>query len=161
MSTKPRKPRTETDLRDASSHLTYEIDMLWGSARVHANGSGLLSAEIKNALVESFAVHLRNLLDFLYLENPRPDDVIAEDFFDTPEIWVTNRPAKSQILKAAHTRAHKEVSHLTYNRLSLTPENKVWQQGELLNEIVPVLKRFVELVPRERVDPGLKAKFEN
>jgi hypothetical protein len=35
---------------------------------------------INNSLIESFVVHLRNLIDFLYLQ-ATGTDVVAEDFF--------------------------------------------------------------------------------
>jgi hypothetical protein len=40
-------------------------------------------------------------LDFLYADNPKPDDVIAEDFFSAPEQWKQHRPALSQALLQA------------------------------------------------------------
>jgi hypothetical protein len=47
-----------------------------------------------NLTLESFVIHARALLQFLYAETPRPDDVIAEDFFEDPSAW----PARSELL---------------------------------------------------------------
>jgi hypothetical protein len=42
-----------------------------------------------SAYLESFAIHLRGLIDFVYTEpkNAQPDDVVAADFFDPPSGW--------------------------------------------------------------------------
>jgi hypothetical protein len=78
-----RQTRSTAELRAVSNHLFYEIAMLRGS--VLGLTSGLIGQGIiGNALLESFTIHARALLDFLYPENPWPDDVIAEDFFPSP-----------------------------------------------------------------------------
>jgi len=40
-------------------------------------------------LLESFAIHLGNLIDFFYTEpgNARNDDLVAADFLDSPGTW--------------------------------------------------------------------------
>lgn len=84
----PRVRRTAEELREVWYHLTYEIQMLNGTGQVlstfRANPSEDRDRIIQNALIESFAVHARSLMAFLYPENPRPDDVVADDFFGDP-----------------------------------------------------------------------------
>ena len=61
--------RTDEELKKASDHLHYEIGMLTSFA--HGMGSGIAGqGPIANALLESFVIHVRALMDFLYNENP-------------------------------------------------------------------------------------------
>lgn len=113
-------------------------------------GSGLFGpGPISNALVESFAVHVRGLVDFLYSENPRPDDVIAEDYFADTTQWAKLRPPLSDVLSLATRRAGKEIAHLTYARLDVTPDTKPWQFLVITNEIAPVLSLFLKNISSE------------
>ena len=115
------KTRTEDQLRQASDHLYYEIMMFKSLAQGMASGIAGNSV-INNALLESFGIHVRALIGSFYAENPRDDDVIAEDFFSDPEDWQDTRPPKTEILEKAKKRADKEFAHLTYARLEVTPE---------------------------------------
>ncbi len=145
-----RKERKEKELKEASDHLHYEIWMLTSLA--HGIGSGIAGqGPIANALLESFVVHVRVLMDFLYNENPKPDDVIAEDYFETTDEWKRLRPNLSESLKNAKRRAGKEVAHLTYARLDVTPETKPWRFVDISNEIVAVLNIFLENVPKSKL----------
>jgi hypothetical protein len=124
--------RSDEELVAVSEHLLYEIQMLFGTARTMAtsiigDGKDFQTWSIRNAMVESFTVHTRILLDFLYPSKMGRDDVIADDFFDNPSTWVGQRPAESALLTEIHRRVGKEIAHLTYARLDVTPETKPWQ----------------------------------
>jgi hypothetical protein len=104
---------------------------------------------IHNALLEAFTIHARGLLKFLYPENPKSDDVIAEDFFPIALEWKKARPKKTKILKKAHERVGKEVAHLTYARQDVTPEKKPWPFLEILRDMEVSFKKFLQIVPEE------------
>jgi len=108
-----RKKRSEQELRAASDHLFYEIWMFQSLARDMASRS-FTENVVNNALLESFTIHTRILLDFLFAAKPQLDDVIAEDFFEDPATWHNVRPPKSEILETVHKRVGKEIAHLTY-----------------------------------------------
>jgi len=134
-------PRTHDDLKKASEHLRYELDMLNSVAQALATnfaGAGVLN----NAMLESFAVHVRSLIFFLFPENPKPDDVLATHFVSDPAAFEAARGVKSEILKKAQSRAGKEVAHLTYQRLTVTEETKGWRFVEIATEINRVMKIF-------------------
>jgi hypothetical protein len=115
-------------------------------------GQGVLN----NALLESFTVHARILLDFLYADRLQKDDVIANDFFPDPVAWNTSRPPKSDTLQNIHRRVAKEVAHLTYARQEVTPETKPWPFLEIANEISTAFSEFLSLVPAELLGPRWK-----
>lgn len=151
-----RNERSDKELRDVSNHLWYELEMLNATTWILANAGfgpndqGLIR-EIRNALLECFCIHSRNLLEFFYSAKPKNDAVIAEDFFDKKSEWLDKRPPRSKSLKEAHVRAHKEVAHLTYARLSVTPGKKPWAFINIAQEISEVFKTFYRLVPTSRV----------
>lgn len=148
-----RKRPTEEKLRKASDHLYYEIWMLKSLAQGLASG---ISGEsvINNALLESFVIHARALLDFLYTDKPgHADDVVAQDFFPTPDQWHKARPGKSQTLKKVHGRVAKEVAHLTYTRQEVTPEMKGWPFIDIAKEIQIVINEFLRIVPEHLLGP--------
>ncbi len=145
-----RKQRTDDTLREASEHLYYEVWMLTSLA----NGIGSEIAgqgPIANALLESFVIHVRGIMDFLYSDNPKPDDVIAEDYFESSDKWPLIRPKLTALLKTAKKRAGKEVAHLTYARLEVTLETKPWPFIQIATEISRVMSIFLEKVPKSKL----------
>jgi hypothetical protein len=154
-----RKVRAPEELQEASTHLRYEVTMLTTLANGIASGVAGQGA-IANALLESFVTHVRNSIDFLYADNPKPDDVIAEDFFGAPEQWKQHRPALSQALLQAKRRAGKEVAHLTYARLAVAPEAKPWPFMQIAREVADLIKLFVEHVPLGNLSSEWKQPYE-
>jgi hypothetical protein len=146
-----RANRSREELLAASDHLHYEIQMFRTLALAMASGiSG--QGPLNNALLESFTVHTRALLDFLYAAKPRPDDVIAEDFLP-PDEWLAQRPVKSKLLEGIHLRVGKEVAHLTYARQAVTEETKVWHFAQIAKEVTAAVNKFLALVPRDLLGP--------
>jgi len=145
-----RKKRTSDELKKASNHLQYEFWML--NSLANAIASGISSKGwITNALLESFVIHVRGLMDFLYKDKPREDDVVAQDYFATLGEWGNHRPPLPEILKKAKKRAGKEIAHLTYERLKVTPDTKPWLFLEITNEINKVMGIFLENVPQNKL----------
>jgi hypothetical protein len=133
-----------------SGHLHYEVGMLQAVARGLASGA-VSGSPTHNALLESFAIHVRNLVDFLWPEKPKNDHVVAADFFSSPQDWTKNVPAIPHQLRAARIRAAKEVAHLTYARLLVTAETKGWSYVHLADEIIKAFKVFLQNVPSENL----------
>ena len=139
--------RTEDELKRASAHLHYELWML--SATANALSSGIAERGwLLNALLESFVIHVRAVSDFFYAERKRPDDVLAADFFRAEE-WARIRPVETDVLKKARKRAHKEIVHLTYERLNVTPEAKPWSFLEITRDVNSVLQVFLKSIPKQ------------
>jgi hypothetical protein len=145
-----RQQRTLETLRDTSEHLFYEFWMFNSLAQAMASGIFGQGA-LNNAALESFTLHARTLLDFLYAQKSQADDVIAEDYFDQPSQWLTVRPEKTETLNAIHKRVGKEVAHLTYVRLDVTAEAKQWPFIQIYYEIITVFNAFLNNVAKNRL----------
>ena len=151
--------RTQDDLKQASEDLHYEWDMLKSVAQamvMNFAGAGVLN----NAMLESFAVHVRSLIFFLFPENAKTDDVLATHFVSDPAAFETARGVKSEILKKAQARAGKEVAHLTYERLKVTAETKPWRFVEIATEVNRVMKIFLQDADQSKLSETWAAATE-
>jgi len=145
-----RKNRKIDDLQGSSDHLYYEVSMFKAMANTLALGIAG-DSPVGYALLESFLIHFRNLFDFFYSEKPKSDDVIAEDFFDNTGQWRKICAAQSDFLENAKKRANKELSHLTYARLNVTPENKKWPYLQIVKELNVTIDFFLQNVAKEKL----------
>jgi hypothetical protein len=118
---------TPEQLRDALEHIKYEVDMVNGlSVKL---GSGMLDDDIilRNACLESMAIHLRSLESFLRMEgHHKPDDVFAKLYNDSYEA-----PAKDLANEPQREYANKCVAHQTIMRA----HNKPFEWPLWLSEI--------------------------
>lgn len=146
----------------SAEHIPYEIDMFFGMVEMLTRRSviGATSeaeaVRLKNALIEVFAIHLRNIIDFMYLERPQPTDVVAADFC-TAGAWQAVKPPITNNLEAARVRANKEIAHLTSQRIAGTPPEKAWDPCRLAAEIRPLLQLVVARAEITRLSPQVAA----
>lgn len=133
---------TDDELRSYSGeHLFYEIEMLFNISQVDT--SNLSSQFLMNVLVESFGLHLRNLITFLYpTRNQHNTDVYARDYFSDKDEWTRIAPSLSVTLAKARRRADKELGHLTTKRIAGFSDNKKWEMSSLTKELKPILQLF-------------------
>jgi hypothetical protein len=140
--------RSDEELRAVAKHLDYEFWMLTSLAQSMATG---ISAQgwLTNALLESFVIHFRALVDFFYPPlHPKPDDVLATHYFEDSAEWERLRPPLSEALQHGRARAHKEIAHLTYTRLDVTPDKRSWPFVEIANQMEELMQVFRENAER-------------
>lgn len=150
----------------SQEHLKYEIGMFFSSgvqlSKIHFPESDPTSVFYKNALVEAFANHIRNLLLFLYPHKLKKDDVISDYFFSDPVTqWKRKRPKQSVALREARTRASQEISHLTVSRKDSEDASKKWPVSGLMEEIKGLLKIFVANASSGKLDSSVKELIDN
>jgi hypothetical protein len=146
------KPATLSDhqlLDYSGEHLLYELRMFWRLTGIVPRMDGLMLS----ALLESYLIHLRNLIDFFYRPKDHEDDVIAADFFDDPSAWSATI---STSLDAAQKRANKELSHLTTKRKSATDPSKRWEVVALFKEIEAVALRFAKAASHKKLHKDVR-----
>jgi len=143
--------RTEQELQHASVHVKYELDMLAATVSFLSKGLGETNQHTWNAYLESFVLHLRNLIDFLYPPNRRnarnADDILADDYVKDVTSWNADRPAKTDLLRDAETKVNKQVAHLTYSRLRA---DKNWMWAAILADLEKVVICFFNHLPPSR-----------
>jgi hypothetical protein len=145
--------KPDAELQAASGHLLYEVQMFRATALELASDPSP-RGHLHDALLESFIVHGRNLLHFLYPELPKPSDVLADDFFTDSIIWPLKRGDLPPALASVRGRANKEVAHLTYDRLAVQPEQKGWAFLDILREVESKLQMFLNTVDTTKLSAG-------
>jgi hypothetical protein len=124
----------------------YELQLFQWTAselRPEKNITGVL----RSVLIESFVIHLRNLIDFFFTPTRDDDDVVATDFCHG---W---NEILSDTLKEAKKRANKELTHLTLGRKSDSDQSKPWKVTELVREVHGVAKRFAAKASPTKLSP--------
>jgi hypothetical protein len=121
-------------------------------ARILATGA-FGDGPVSDALLESFSIHARALLQFFFPINPKADDVLAEDYFAGTEEWERLRGPQPHALEQVNRRVGKEVAHLTYARLGISEEAKQWRILEITEALTDVAKRFRASVKTELLSP--------
>jgi hypothetical protein len=146
---------TDEELRSFSGeHLFYELEMVFSVgplAMKYARAESLEDQVIKNALIESFAIHVRVLKAFFYDAARWPEDVTAVDYVSNAEEWILRRGNAPDVLETAAKRASGETAHLTTRRRS-EPEAKHWAVQPLLGALTGIFCRFVSMTPKARLD---------
>jgi hypothetical protein len=166
-----REKRDASDLINISGeHLPYELMMLHFCSNGYRSRLKQLLApniddkdwtKINNALIDSFAVHIRVLLVFFFGDKQHKDDALASQFFAQDYDW-TN--ARNEILSASEyirikDRVNTQAAHLSYGRLAFTPENKDWSEDgdKAYDAIMNALEVFLAEAKPEYLSDQLRA----
>jgi hypothetical protein len=153
----------------SKEHVVYEVRNFFWLSEVLSNPKtrlrGPTQADIKHlneVLVESFGMHLRILIDFLFCDSPRETDIVAADFLPPGE-WqdkrkgITNTPGITDTLRDAKRRADKELAHLTTERIPGSPPEKAWDVTGLADEIKPLIQLLSAKALTSRLSPKVGA----
>jgi hypothetical protein len=155
-----RKARSDSERLELSKHLLYEIEMFAGTVRmlnvVHDMEASEARTILRNALLESWALHLRNLLSFLYDTRAGAGDAIALDFLGGG--WKEKRGPKGDVLRMAHAKASKEMAHLSYLRAELRDDQREWHIEPIICEGGEALHSFVDAVPEALVTDDFRER---
>ena len=109
-----------------------------------------------NAFLHTFLLAVRSLLHFLFSHRPHSNDVIAEDFFDDPQLWHKLRERAAPELKNGTLVGliSKRLAHLTWDRASGT--KPTWGAFAIAWGIAEMLEVFVSAVEQAKIDQRLK-----
>jgi hypothetical protein len=146
-------------IRAASEHLAYEVQALRRTRDHLATLAQPPRTEEErrevNVYTESFTVHARGLTDFLYPpRSARESDVFAWHY--CPD-WPTIGGTIPKILEEARERVGREIVHLTYGRLDITPAKKRWFLAHVSKPIEAALVRLVRHADPARMTPHAMA----
>jgi len=157
-----RSARSADELRNASKHPAYEIDMFCQQGeefeRLNTQKHGKSSAShggnkdpkpkqiVLNGLREAFYVHARNLLGFVY-NCGRQDEIRARDYHGQ---W---KPSMPQDLRQLCSYVNKMIMHLTYDRVRLYELTRKWPVKSLIERLARPLVDFYDVV--QETNPAL------
>lgn len=134
-------------LRKASEHIYYETWMFFETINQLKHPQDQCSV---NILLDDFAIHCRNLLDFLYPKNQiRNDDMTVFDYISDSNYYRKNKTPKSE-LKFIIKKADKQVAHLTYARNRYSKSSKPWPFVLIGKGFYKTLTAFYDSLPENR-----------
>lgn len=142
---RPRKSSDDLKII-AENQLKYVIWMLNETATLSAKPN---SPE-NNAYIESFVIHARMLIEFLYGESNRNDDIRAADYVDSwrDDHIGDNKPfSKSTFIKDIKTKADKMAAHLTDHGSMYSDKDREWDRIKIRDEINKIILEFLDAVP--------------
>jgi hypothetical protein len=157
---------SDDDLRNyADIHLQYEIDMLtWSGgileSLVEKKKANLLSQALYNGILNTFASHARNLIDFLYSRinnKDRRNDIIIQDYVDEEYVSIHLVPI-SPLLEETLIKASKQVAHLSMERISYEKDRKQkqWKCIEILAHIRHAFASIAPYIPDHKMSKKLR-----
>ena len=154
---------TKGQLRSDSKTLRYELEMLINLPREYESHALQGRITSSNAVIESFAIHQRQLVFFLFghcgaiatgndresFAPARRRDILACDFHPA---WANECPKPTDLMIRSKRQADKHVAHIGIDRRELNqpgaPDMSVWQLREIAAEVCNVFAKFL----RERAE---------
>jgi hypothetical protein len=135
--------------------LVYEIEMLYHLPALILRSHGLYPQHVRNALIEAFTIHVRQLIAFFWpLGRRRRGGLLAADYFP-PGRWDEVRPERPAVLdEALRRKVGWGIAHLTHDRAWSKPEDKLWDFVGLGRALAPAVICFVDHVDHTKLDPA-------
>lgn len=161
---KPPVSLSDEELMDYADHyITYEIEMLrWTTAVAGSlapvREKGELAWVCNNALLSSFSMHARNLIDFLYLRSFGRDhrtDIIVQDYIDEQTLTNHLAPITSLLLQAKR-KTDKQAAHLTLDRVQYEKSGKEWNFVQISADIMAAFRAIAPMFPKTRTTESFR-----
>lgn len=131
------------------SLVEYEMRMLGYTDGV-IHGTGDPEEELKDALLESFLIHARNLIKFLFFEKDVPNDITAQTFLNAEgslkwkeSCGLGKLLAHKNYLKDLLRPINKRLAHITRDRL-LYPDRR-WYRADISLNIQRCWEEFLRI----------------
>lgn len=150
------------DLVRLSEHLLYELQMTFALASRLDSGAGTVpNVDARNAEVEAFAMRLRLLIEFFWMESPQTIDrrnAFAADYFQQREQRL--RPERPDALgKEFRARIGWGAAHLTYDRVDVTAKNAWWDVRQHVLPLARAAECFLTNVEPQKLAPGVRIQM--
>lgn len=138
-------------LEFAKEHIRYEIKMLnftWN----YLSKNNTSPLYLSNALIESFTLHTRILLEFLYpKEKIRKNDIVGYHYFNNQEEYYKYIPKRSIDIENMIQEISKMAAHLTTFRIENNKERKRWNLIIIKQNFVSSLQVFLSNALPEKI----------
>jgi hypothetical protein len=116
----------------------YEVWMLQSTAdRIFC---GPVDLPTRNALLESFLIHARALIDFFSGKGAQSDDIVVGSYVQGQDWAIT------ELLSGERTRINKQVAHLTTARDTVASDRKRHDVIAIRNDILALVAKFLKAV---------------
>lgn len=133
-------------LEEMAPHIAYEAERL---KFVAMHSEFMVQSNHGGALRESFLIHFRNLIDFLYAPRKFKTDAVAADYLDGV-LWVPNAPSWWEEDKE---RCNKLLHHPAYERVKYEKSGElIWKRNfrDQAAHLLTDWKAFLASLPDDR-----------
>ena len=154
------KARDDGELRKASKSVAYEISMLRATLIWTLSKNNLCQDQaLRNAMIHSFLLAARNLLDFYYATKDHQEQILAKHFFDNKAAWRKPDPWTASVLPLALSgKISERLTHLTYKRARLP--QLTWKTKRIAWELQKPIDVFADKVNPARVSDEFLVRGE-
>ncbi len=137
---------TDYSLKKASEHIFYEVWMFYQIVLILKTTTDQLQ---KNILLESFAIHARNLFDFFYpKKHSKDDDILVNDYIKSINNYKRKRTKRKQLYYLIR-KTDKQVAHLTYTRNRYNRKTKGWKFKDIGDQLKNSIIVFYDSLPKK------------
>jgi hypothetical protein len=148
------RSRSAKDLVRMSGHLLYEFtelrrltDLMTMRQRHQVE---------QNILLDSFVIHMRNLIDFFHGKDFGGKALVLKDYMFQDRSIRKQRPRKTETLSAADAKANVQVAHISFERMRLDDEgSKSWNVTAIYKDIEHLMLWFWNHVDRGTLDSSI------
>jgi hypothetical protein len=110
----------------------------------------------RNAIFEDHLVHARILINFLFIINPRENDVCASDYFY--DMQDASLPRQDAFLSEQVRIIGSHLVHITTKSMPKMRSEEEWPTKEISEKLIPAIKEFLYGVPDNRLACGVKTQ---
>lgn len=149
----------------SDEHVAYEVErFFWLAALLTESQTWLAelpeddALRLNHALIEAFALHLRNLLEFLHDE--KGGHYMNARQYCPPGSWNLLRKDTTPGLEQAWRRVNQEIAHLTDKRKPPVPAREPWPFKEIAADIRNLVECLVERATAGRLSPKVLKALE-
>lgn len=149
---RPKRPYDDDALRKASDQLHYEMVMMVDAAQTALSWHKDEGFE-SNAVVETFCIHARALVDFLYtrVSGAKDYEVVAGNYFRPSDRWDNIVGKKPPWLGRIYGAISNEIAHITTRRHPFLQAKTQWPYRKIVPHVMNKLALFVEHVERAKI----------
>ena len=144
----------------SGEHLYYEIWMLFEVAELVKKETQ--GTPIFNALLESFIVHAGILIEFFCDLGSHPSIASVTDYVTKAKEWKDFVYPYERYFVVVRQRRNAELAHLSYDRLNVRPQNKLWHGSTIMRHMKTIISQFLDTAEPKLLHPRmyeLRAQF--
>ncbi len=166
---KPPNSLTDQELLEyADEHITYEIEMLIRTTSIMSTSTlgrlkdvHWIARTCNNAIISSFALQARNLIDFLYIrelkeKGEHPKNIVVQDYIIDPVKLSDHLPLITDRLKKARKKCNEQAAHLTLDRIEYEKKGKRWNMLLITIEIINAFRAIEPVFPETKISKSFR-----
>ncbi len=132
------------ELRESPKLFLYELMMFRFATDSLTDSSIDSNVLLKNVMIESALIHLRNLYEFFCGKESSKDNIIAGHFIEKKPDGTAWKSPALPFIASCKDRINKSLSHLTYTRVK---GKTCWRFKRIRQDIEFAYSEFFSLLP--------------